>query len=88
MIAVRIIEGRGYVHMQGDKATKYPNPPPPLLSTQQEKERRRKKPDYQFALIHDALYPLHVVHQLPQPAVINDYQKCISNNRSRKVLYK
>lgn len=43
MIAVRIIEGRGYVHMQGDKATKYPNPPPPaLLSTQQEKEEKKK----------------------------------------------
>jgi hypothetical protein len=35
----------------------------------QGKEEKKRKPDYQFAVIHDALYPLLVVHQPPRPAV-------------------
>lgn len=43
--------------------------PVSLLSTLQGKGKKRK-PDYQFDVIHDALCLLHVVRQLPQPAVI------------------
>lgn len=50
----------------GPLAIPVPYPPP---STQQGKGEKKRKPDYQFAVIHDALYPLHVIHQPPQPAV-------------------
>lgn len=41
----------------------------------QGKGENKRKPDYQFVVTHDALYPLHVVHQLPRPAVKKLIQK-------------
>jgi hypothetical protein len=51
----------------------------------QGKEEKKRKPDYQFAVIHDALYPLLVVHQPPRPTV-KMLNKSINDNRSWKVL--
>ena len=50
----------------GPQAIPVPCPPP---STQQGNGEKKIKPDCQFAVIHDARYPLQLVHQPPRPAV-------------------